>query len=393
MKNNITVLICFLSLSITPIFTQNSIEKVLKIIENNNKLLKAKSYEFKATQAGFKTGKTLSTPTVEYDLLVGNQNAGIQHDLLIAQELDFSIVSGKQKYYANAQAIQLDTLFLAERQEILLQTKNLCLEYIYWLKKQQLVNERLLMTKHLFKQYEKGLEIGSVNILDLNKVKIQLLNISTKTTGIDRKLWMVKLQIEEKNGGEPIDLSALKYDKTSEVGSFESIYEKAEIKDYDLKVLEMQTDINSAKKAMTKSMKLPKIELGYRYQTFLNQEFNGAHIQVAIPLWEQKNKLNQIQAAEFQNELELDHYHSMHKAELQSKYDRYLQLTNTVSVYEKTLATIDSERLLNKALELGQISTVDYFNEMNFLYESKLALMSLEKDMYLLKAYLQRFSL
>ena len=83
----------------------------------------------------------------------------------------------------------------------------------------------------------------------------------------------------------------------------------------------------------------------------------------------------------------------MHKVELQSKYDRYLQLTNTVSEYERTLATIDSERLLNKALELGQISTIDYFNEMNFLYESKLALMSLEKDMYLLKAELQRFNL
>ena len=393
MKNNIKILICFLSLSITPIFTQNAIENVLKIIESNNKLLKAKSYEFKATQAGFKTDKTLPNPTVEYDLLIGNQNSGVQHDLLIAQELNFSVILGKKKSYANAQSIQLDTLFLAERQEILLQTKNLCLEYIYWCKKQDLVNQRFIMTKHLFKQYEKGLEVGYVSILDLNKVKIELLHIGSKTKEIDRILWKVKLQIKEKNGGEPIDLTALEYDILSEVGTFEEVLEKAEIKDYDLKVLELQSNINAAKKSMTKSLKLPKIELGYRYQTFLSQEFNGAHIQMAIPLWEQKNKLNQIKAAEFQNELELDHYHSMHKVELQSKYDRYLQLTNTVSEYQRTLATIDSERLLNKALELGQISTIDYFNEMNFLYESKLALMSLEKGMYLLKADLQRFSL
>lgn len=394
MKHKIKLVISFLLVAISPIYTQNSIEKVLEIVESNNKLLKARSYEYKAKQAEFKSGKTLTNPTVEYDILFGSGvNTGIQHDILLAQEFDLSIVSGKQSKYAKSQAIQLDTLFLAERQEILLQTKNLCLEYIYWQKNRELVDQRLLMTRHLFKQYEKGLEIGSVNILELNKVKIQLLNIENQEKEIDRMLWKVKIQIEERNGGEPIDLSFLDYDRLSEVGSFEEVYQKAELKDYDLKVIELQTDINSAKKAMTKSMKLPKIELGYRFQTVLDQQFNGVHFQVGIPLWEQKHKLNQIQAEEFQNELELDHFHAMHRAELHSKYDRYEQIKSTVAVYETTLASIESEKFLNKALELGQISTIDYFNEINFLYESKLSLLSLEKDMYLLKADLQRFEL
>lgn len=394
MKTKIKLIFCFILLSNASVFSQNAIENVLSIIENNNKLLKAKSYEFKAKQAAFKTGNTLANPTVEYDVLFGNeQSIGIQHDLLVAQEFDLSVVSGKQKSYANSQANQLDTLFLAERQEILLASKKLCLEWIFWQKNQDLVDQRLIMTQYLYKQYAKGLEIGSVNILELNKVKIQLLNIENKSKEIDRKLWEVKLLIEEKNGGETIDLSLLEYDKISEVGSFEEVYQKAEVKDYDLRVLELQTDINTAKRAMTKSMKLPKIELGYRFQTILDQQFNGVHFQVGIPLWEQKNKLNQIQAEEFQNELELDHFHSMHREELHSEFDRYEQLKSTVTEYETTLASIESERFLNKALELGQISTIDYFNEINFLYESKFSLFSLEKEMYSLKADLLRFDL
>jgi outer membrane protein, heavy metal efflux system len=43
---------------------------------------------------------------------------------------------------------------------------------------------------------------------------------------------------------------------------------------------------------VSKALNLPKFETGYHYQAMLGQRFNGLHLGLTIPLWENKNKVN-----------------------------------------------------------------------------------------------------
>ena len=43
-------------------------------------------------------------------------------------------------------------------------------------------------------------------------------------------------------------------------------------------------------------MTFPKMELGYHYQEFIGQKFNGLHTGISIPLWQNKNTVKQKKA-------------------------------------------------------------------------------------------------
>ena len=65
------------------------------------------------------------------------------------------------------------------RQQILLQAKQLCLEIIYLRQQQASLNERLSNTKRLATVYAEKLEAGTANILETNKINVELITTQT----------------------------------------------------------------------------------------------------------------------------------------------------------------------------------------------------------------------
>lgn len=390
-KYNIALYFCIAFITLN---AQTTIQEVLTIIENNNKLLKAKQYEIQAMQKGLKTNISLADPMVEYDFFKGTpESAGMQHDVMISQAFDLAVILGKKKKYANAQIQQLDTLFLKHRQEVLLLTKHLCYDWVYYHKVEQLVSQRLESTHKIYEDFKKKLNAGDINIIELNKAKMQWLSIQNTQKNIKRKLLELQLQIQEKNGGKAIDLHLLEYPKSIDVAPLADILAQSELKDYGLKVLEIQTKVQEKKLALNKSLNLPTIELGYRFQAVQGQQFNGTHFAMNIPLWANKNKVQQAKIEQSQNEMELAYYHTMHEIEIESEYLQFQQLKSVVETFRKELKDMPTQELLQKAFKAGQISTINYFNELNFLYESKNNLLQMENELFKLKASLNRFDL
>lgn len=390
-KYNVILYFC---IAFATLNAQTTIQEVLTIIEGNNKLLKAKQYEIQAMQKGLKTNISLADPMIEYDFFKGTpQSAGIQHDVVVSQTFDLSVVLGKKKKYANAQAQQLDTLFLKHRREILLRTKQLCYDWIYNHKAEKLIRQRLESTQKIYNDFKKKLNTGDINIIELNKAKMQWLSVQNTQKNIKRKLLELQLQIQEKNDGKPINLNQLEYPKSIEIAPLAEVLAKSELRDYGLKILEIQGKVQKEKLALNKSLNLPTIELGYRFQAVLGQHFNGTHFAMNIPLWANKNKIQQAKIEQSQNEMELAHYHTMHKIEIKSKYHQFQQLKSVVETFRKELDDIPTQQLLQKAFNAGQISTIDYFNELNFLYESQSNLLQMENELFKLKASLNRFDL
>ena len=135
------------------------------------------------------------------------------------------------------------------------------------------------------------------------------------------------------------------------------------------------------------------MELGYHNQSFTGQSFNGIHSGISIPLWEKKNTVKQKKAQLLFADLELQAHVNEHYFHIKHIYEKYSNLKTVMNEYQTMLTSLNSNVLLNKALALGQISTIEYFLEIGFYYNAFNNYLQTEKEFYETVAELYKYQL
>jgi len=385
---------CFLMLISTSIQAQNSIDKVLLEIEDNNKSIKASQQYSEARKLQYKTGLTLQNPSIEFEYLNGTPaNAGNQTDLLVIQSFDFPTAYNKRKQVAELQIKQTDFQLTAIKRDILLDAKKICIALIYYNKKQIELENRLQIAEKLNSDYQKKLAIGEANILDANKAKLQLINLQNDIRFNSSQINQLNQQLTELNGGIPIEFNDSDYQIPPNVPEFNSLMDSVESNNPTLKSLQQEGEINQKKVELAKALTLPKMEVGYRYQSILGQQYQGVHFGLSIPLWENKNTVKFQKAQTLFSEVQIEEHKNQHHSEILQRYEKYQNLHRTLTEYKQILASINNTKLLEKALKLGEISSIQYFMEINYFYSSFDNYLQLEKEFYLVVAELYKYQL
>ena len=70
------------------------------------------------------------------------------------------------------------------------------------------------------------------------------------------------------------------------------------------------------------------------------------------------------------NEATLQEHMNEHYYDIKRKYERMTNLKTTLEEYQTIFSSLNNVALLDKSLSLGEISTIEYFIEMSFYYES-----------------------
>ena len=111
-----------------------------------------------------------------------------------------------------------------------------------------------------------------------------------------------------------------------------------------------------------------------------SSKMNGFKIGLSIPLWENRNTVKQAKAqAEYTVTNILANQQTL-KATLRELYLQAEALANSRNEYAEALSSQRTDELLNKALETGQISMIDYFVEITLLYDSMQNYLDVEKE-------------
>ena len=121
--------------------------------------------------------------------------------------------------------------------------------------------------------------------------------------------------------------------------------------------------------------------------------FNGVHFGISIPLWEHKNRVKQSKAYALFTEIKLEQHRIDHKFEIRELYKRYETLKASRAEYKTVLDALSMEKLLQKSLELGQISFTEYALEMEYYYSAFDQYLQLEKELHLTVAELFKHQL
>lgn len=157
-----------------------SIDEVLRQIEQNNKELQSQQHATRAAQLEVQTQNNLEDPSVEYSPFYTKGITGMSSsELVVTQGFDFPTLYAARSRSGKLQREALHRQYEATRRDILLNAKNLCLDLVMLNKQQGLLEERKKNADELLALFEKRLEEGDAGILEVNKIKMERMSVQT----------------------------------------------------------------------------------------------------------------------------------------------------------------------------------------------------------------------
>jgi cobalt-zinc-cadmium efflux system outer membrane protein len=383
-----------LVLLLTSANAQTGLDKVLSEIERNNKSLISEKQYWEMQKLSYKTGLNPDNPKIDYEHLPGRpEGAGTQKDFSVTQAFDFPTSYGKRRNVSSQQIVQSDLQYSSFRQQLLMDAKRLCIDYAYRQSLQIELNKRLENANSLLDAVNRKTEQGESSILDLNKIKLLQLEIRNQVALNEIDIKTLQHRLDEMNGGTAIDLSQVRYPPLPAIPPFETLDSLIEANDPVVKNVKQEKEISKQQVQLAKSITLPKFEGGYHRQSILGQTYQGFHVGMTIPLWENQNRVKTEQARLAHAEFQITEHRTRHYYENKQLYEQYLHWQKTVDEYQHILNAANNEQLLNKAYNAGELSFIEYLMEVRYFYDANEKLKSAERELHRVVSELYKYSL
>ena len=374
-KQIITIALCI------PMWMQaQSIDHVLQSIEQNNKELQSAMQLTKAQKMENRTANNLPDPTVSYSSFYKN-GAGPGHgtEFVASQGFDFPtqyITRNRQADLAN-EALSKEQL--AIRRDILLKAKTLCLDLILLNQEKALMDIRKQNADELEALYTQRLDAGDANILEVNKIKMERMNVQTEVAQNHASHRNLLQSLLAMNGNMPLEFVETKYPDVREILDFNTLRDEVMASDLDLQALSLATKAAEKQVSVNKQDWLPKLEAGFRRNTDTEMSMNGFVVGGSIPLFSNRKKVQIAKAQAISAQLMQEDAQLQVENNLMALYNEMQQLKEAMNTFDVPLM-YQSLDLLKEALKEGEISLVEYFVEAESVYKNLQARMQLENQ-------------
>jgi len=357
-----------------------NIDQVLQSIEQNNKELQSQTQLLKAQKMENRTANNLPDPTVTYSSFYQN-GAGKGHgtEFVASQGFDFPtqyIARNRQADLANE---AIDKQQQAVRRDILLKAKLLCLDMILLNQEKTLLDIRKKNADDLETLYAKRLEAGDANILEVNKIKMELMNVLTEVAQNNAAYRTALQSLLAMNGNMPLEFAEEQYPHVEAINDYSTMRDEVIASDLDLQALSYATRAAEKQVSVDKQNWLPKLEAGFRRNTDSEMYMNGFVVGGSIPLFSNRKKVQIAKAQALSAQLLQEDAQLQIENNLMALFNEMQQLKEAMDTYDVPLL-YKSLDLLKQALKEGQISLIEYFVEAETVYKNLQARMQLENQ-------------
>lgn len=364
-----------------PLLAQaQGIDPILKSIEQNNKELKAQRHAADALKMENRANNNLPDPTLSYSSFYSNAaEGGHGTEFVASQGFDFPTRYIARNRQATLQNEVLDKQHQALRRDVLLNAKNLCLELILLRQEKALMDIRMKNADELQALYEKRLATGDANILEVNKIKMERMNVQTEVTRNSAAHRTALQSLLAMNGNMPLEFAETVYPPLQEINDYNTLRDVVMASDLDLQAAAAATRAAEKQVSVDRQGWLPKLEVGFRRNTDDVAAMNGFVVGGSLPLFENRKKVRIAKAQALSAQLMQESAKEQAEASLMSLFHEMQQLKKAMDVYDVPLM-YRSLVLLKQALAEGQISLIEYFVETESIYQNLQAYMQLENQ-------------
>lgn len=356
-------------MSVWNVYAQDQIKTLLASIEKNNISLKSLKEDREAARLAASVNLLPDNPEVEYNYLTGSPSTlGNRHDFSIRQTFDFPTAYLFKNKLSSSGKIVSDLNYEKSRQDILLEARKLCVDVIYQENLLRIASQREEDANRMVMAYRKMLEEGKGNKLDLNRALIALAQVKSEILLLKNHQMEMLSKLKVMNGGESLVVNMINFPKVPLPANFEDWYSINSNQITELKLLREMIVSKDLTVKVQRSLTLPKFSAGYMSEKVTGEQFQGVTLGMSLPLWGNRNTVKTLKAEYSSLELKLSEEELRIKAEMNIQFDRVISFRSMAENLRTTLLETNNETLLKRALELGEITLMDYLIEYDRYY-------------------------
>ncbi len=360
------------------------IDNVLRQIEQNNTTLRALADQVRADKLANRTGISLPDPEVEFARLWGTPTTiGNRTDIAVTQGFDIATISGMKARQAQRRNDLIDLGFASERTNILLEAKQYLIELVYYNRLATELQTRLEHARTIADGYAGRLESGEGNRLEYNKAQLNLQAAQGESARCEVERTALLAELTRLNGGKAIIFAGTDFPAINLPSDFEAWYVEAERKSPVLEYVRQEVEANRCEVSLARVEGLPAFSVGYMRERTQGQHYGGVKVGVSIPLFSNRNYVRQARAAHSAAEVRELNAHVQFYGQLRNLYTRATGLGMTAADYRRAMTEFGNADLLQKALDAGEISLLNYIVEMGLYYDMINRSLEAERDFQL----------
>ena len=361
--------------------SMESIDSVLAAVERNNLELRALQQSNEASRLEIQSQNNLQQDiSVSYSPFFTRGYDGVSSsELVVSMGFDFPSQYVSRGKSGKLQNQALDMQYALQRRDILLQAQLLCLDLVRINQEKELLDTRMANADELLALMEKRFAEGGANIIEVNKVKMERMNVRTLAAQNEAARQNALQSLRAMNGNIPVELLAAEYPAASDIVDYDEFY--AEVMATDAGILSAEASVDAAAQEIKVNRQnwLPKFEVGYRRNTAMTEASHGFLVGASLPIFSSRNKTKIAEARHTAAQSELENARLQAETQLQSRYNELQQIRSAVQTYDVPLmhSTLDA---LKSAVLAGQMSVIDYYVEADNVYGNLSTYLSLENQ-------------
>lgn len=319
-----------------------------------------------------KSENSLAPLEAEFGYLWGEGETGNKWNLSISQSFDWPGV-----YSARSKSIKATESVLKEASRgtllsQMLEIKQAMIDIVAAgknLEVSQMLNDTI---NKLYEVASKGVEQGEVTRLDLNKIAIERIGVARQLNADKRAYAAAVSSLESICGTDAGEIISKLNDFPDEHILAEEHYERL-LSEANPTLSEKRANVIAAKAMATTEQRLnyPGFSLGYTYENEGAERWHGVTAGISIPLFTSKSKAKAAKLRVAATESEAMQTMISEIAALKAERAQAVSLYDEVTKYEAILNSTDNIALLKKALAGGQMSVLDYLQELTYFISAR----------------------
>ncbi|MFA8451613.1 MAG: TolC family protein [Bacteroidales bacterium] len=388
LKRVIYVLLLFFPVCI---FAQEGLDSVLKQAENNSlsfqNLIQANQLEILEAKKDIWPDQ----PSVDFGFGRDSKSAVSKTTYGASQEISFPTVWVQKIRLKNH--IQEKAKFSEEafRQDLLLEVRRLFSEAVFYNKRIARDELRAKNAKEIYRFLKVRLEKGDANILEYNKSRIEYEEQLANLRQDKAKKQEVMGQLKWFCQNPTLKIVETSYEKLV-LPLYKDVEQNVISADPFLKNLEAQQRVDMQSAKIRRSEWVPNLSFSYEGERAPGVEYQGAKLGLNIPLWANKSRAQQATAIEKKAFFEYSDKKGIYLSNLKSLYKFTVSSQENYLHLDKAIKEYPALKLLEKALNSGQISVLQYYQEIEDYYQLESKLLDMEKEYYQNLAKLLKYS-
>lgn len=347
-----------------------TIDDILGQVGENNLTLKALQQQLEAGADANLAEAKLEGPEVEFGYLFG-EDGRRRHDFGVSQSFDFGALTGARKRLALGQNELLALEYRASRRDILTQARKLVYRIINCNALIAEYTRRADNARAVEQAYRSGYEKGEFSVIDYRKAAVGLAEAEGTLRLCEVERDGLLAELKNLNGGEGIEITACEQETVLLPGSFGQWLEQASGKSSALEYVRTSTSTSEKQLKLSRSEAFPSLSVGYKSEVVPGEGFRGVSVGVSIPLWSAGKKISsakkQLEAARLAEQDALVQF----RTNAENLYEKAASLAESAAGYALLTDSDEGLRDLQKALDSGQMSLLDYMNEISYFYSSR----------------------